>query len=90
MPRRNYKRCRDPEAAETAHGSQETIASEFFLNEIDEHLKYCLTGADQERNRMILWLYFRQGMSTKQSLDRKETDKILQSGLDYLNSRAGS
>ena len=60
------------------------------MNEIDEHLKYCLTGADQERNRMILWLYFRQGMSTKQSLDRKETDKILQSGLDYLNSRAGS
>jgi DNA-directed RNA polymerase specialized sigma subunit len=37
-----------------------------FSNEIDEHLKYCLTGPDQERDRMIFWLYFRQGMSAKQ------------------------
>ncbi len=36
------------------------------MNEIDEHLKYCLTGADQERDCMIFWLCFRQGMSTKQ------------------------
>jgi hypothetical protein len=37
-----------------------------LFTEIDEHLKYCLTGADQERDHMIFWLYFRQGMSTKQ------------------------
>jgi hypothetical protein len=46
----------DPEAAETAHGSQETIRFGVFLNEIDEHLKYCLTGADQERDHLIFWL----------------------------------
>jgi len=56
----------DPEAGEEVHGSQEKIAFEVFLNEIDEHLKRCLTGPDQERDRMIFWLYFRQGMSTKE------------------------
>src|SRR6266581_502237 len=56
----------EPEAGNEAHGSQDKIAFEVFLNEIDEHLKRCLTGADQERDRMIFWLYFRQGMSTKE------------------------
>jgi RNA polymerase sigma-70 factor (ECF subfamily) len=56
----------DPEAGKEVHGSQEKIAFEVFLNEIDEHLKSGLTGPDQERDRMIFWLYFRQGMSTKE------------------------
>ena len=37
-----------------------------LLKEIDEQLKHCLTGPDQERDRAIFWLYFRQGMSTKE------------------------
>jgi RNA polymerase sigma-70 factor (ECF subfamily) len=37
-----------------------------LLKEIDEHLKRCLTGPDQKRDRTIFWLYFRQGMSTKE------------------------
>src|SRR5436309_5937017 len=56
----------EPEAGNEAHGSEERIALGVFLNEIDEHLKHCLTGADQERDRMIFWLYFRQGVSTKE------------------------
>ena len=56
----------DPEAGQEVHGSQEKIAFEVFLSEIDEHLKRCLTGPDQERDRMIFWLYFRQGMSSKE------------------------
>ena len=54
----------DPEAGKEVHGSQEKIAFGVFLNEIDEHLKRCVTGPDQERDRMIFWFYFRQGMST--------------------------
>lgn len=49
-----------------AHASQETIDCGVLLNEIDEHLKRCLCGPDQERDRMIFWLYFRQGLSTKE------------------------
>jgi len=56
----------DPEAGTEAHGSEERIAFEIFLKEIDEHLKCCVTGPDQERDRTIFWLYFRQGMSTKE------------------------
>jgi RNA polymerase sigma-70 factor (ECF subfamily) len=56
----------DPEAGPEAHGSSEDIAQKIFLMEIDENLKRCLTGPDQERDRMIFWLYFRQGMSTRE------------------------
>jgi RNA polymerase sigma factor (sigma-70 family) len=56
----------DPEAGICVHGSEQKIAFEVFLNEIDDHLKRSLTGPDQERDRMIFWLYFRQGMSTKE------------------------
>jgi RNA polymerase sigma-70 factor, ECF subfamily len=56
----------DPEAGKEVLGSQERIAFGVFLYEIDEHLKRCLTGPDQERDRTIFWLYFRQGMSTKE------------------------
>jgi len=56
----------DPEAGMDIHGSEERIAFGVFLNEIDEHLKQCVAGPDQERDRAIFWLYFRQGMSTKE------------------------
>jgi RNA polymerase sigma-70 factor (ECF subfamily) len=56
----------DPEAGNEVDGSEERIAFEIFLKEIYEHLKHCLTGPDQERDRTIFWLYFRQGMSTKE------------------------
>jgi RNA polymerase sigma-70 factor, ECF subfamily len=56
----------DPEAGKEVHGSQERISFGIFLNEVDEHLKHALTGPDQERDRTIFWLYFRQGMSTKE------------------------
>jgi RNA polymerase sigma factor (sigma-70 family) len=56
----------DPEAGREVHGSQEKIAFGVFLNEIDEYLKHSLTGPEQERDHMIFWLYFRQGMSTKE------------------------
>lgn len=56
----------DPEAGNEVHGSEERIACEILLKEIDEHLKHCLCAPDQKRDRMIFWLYFLQGMSTKE------------------------
>ena len=56
----------DPEAGQKVDGSEKKIAFEIFLKEIDDHLKHALTGPDQERDRTIFWLYFRQGMSTKE------------------------
>jgi RNA polymerase sigma-70 factor (ECF subfamily) len=56
----------DPEAGKEVHGSEEKIAFEVLLHEIDEYLKRGVPGLDQERDRTIFWLYFRQGMSTKE------------------------
>lgn len=56
----------EPETGQGGHGSEERIAFQVFLNEIDEHLQRCLTGPDPERDRTIFWLYFRQGMSSKE------------------------
>jgi RNA polymerase sigma-70 factor, ECF subfamily len=56
----------DPEAGNDSYGSEEQIAWNLFLNEIDENLSRCLTGPDTDRDRMIFWLYFRQGMSTQE------------------------
>jgi RNA polymerase sigma-70 factor (ECF subfamily) len=56
----------DPQAGREIHGSEEKIAFGVVLQEIDQHLSRCLTGPDAERDRTIFWLYFRQGMSTKE------------------------
>ena len=56
----------EPEAGQEVHGSEEKIALEIFLKEIDEHFDNCLAGPDKERDRMIFWLYFRQGLSSKE------------------------
>ena len=56
----------DIEAGREVHGSQDRIAIQILLNQIDDHLKHHLTGDDAQRDRTIFWLYFRQGMSTKE------------------------
>lgn len=56
----------EPEAGEEVDGSERKMALAIVLNQIDERLKVSLTGPDQERDRMIFWLYFKQGMSTKE------------------------
>ena len=56
----------DVEAGREVYGSQDKIAFQVLLNQIDEYLKHHLTGDDPERDRTIFWLYFRQGMSTKE------------------------
>jgi len=56
----------DLEAGKEVRGSQERITFGVFLDEIDELLKRHITGPDQERDRVIFWLYFRQGMSTQE------------------------
>src|SRR5262249_24859126 len=56
----------DLEVIDEGHGAQGTITFAVVLREIDEHLRRCLTGPDQERDRMIFWLYFRQGMTVRE------------------------
>src|SRR5215469_8538724 len=52
----------DLEAGKEVYGSQDRIAFQILLNQIDEYLNVHLIGPDQQRDRTIFWLYFRQGM----------------------------
>jgi DNA-directed RNA polymerase specialized sigma subunit len=63
-----------PKQERRGHGSQEKNRFRTVFDEIDEHLKRCLTGPEQERDRMIFWLYFRQGMSTKEIASLRRSD----------------
>jgi RNA polymerase sigma-70 factor (ECF subfamily) len=56
----------DPEADPGTSGNEDRLVLEVLLNEIDEYLKRSTAGSDQERDRTIFWLYFRQGMSTNE------------------------
>jgi RNA polymerase sigma-70 factor (ECF subfamily) len=56
----------EPEARQGSAGSEPEIACNIFLAEIDSHLSDCLSGPQAERDRTIFWLYFRQGLSSKE------------------------
>ena len=55
----------EPEARQGSEGSEQTIALDILLSEIDEHLR-SQSGPDADRDRTIFWLYFRQGLSSKE------------------------
>lgn len=56
----------EPEAHAEVYGGYDAITREIFLREIDELLQSCMTGPDQQRDRTIFWLYFRQGMTNQE------------------------
>jgi RNA polymerase sigma-70 factor (ECF subfamily) len=43
--------------------SSSEIERQVLLNQIEHHLDQCAPGPDQQRNRMIFWLYYRQGLT---------------------------
>jgi len=53
----------DPQAQSESFGGQDAMEREVLLNEIDRCLEACSEGPDQERDRLIFWLYYQQGMS---------------------------
>lgn len=54
----------DPAAGRHVHGTEEQVGYEILVQQIDDILRTGLDGPDQERDRIIFWLYFRQGMTT--------------------------
>lgn len=53
------------EAAGSDGGSPAAMEQEILLNQIDEFLPCCSPEPDRARDRLIFWLYYRQGMSAK-------------------------
>ena len=55
----------NPSSGNKALGSQESMEHQVLLKEIDDCLNSCSGGPDGERDRLIFWLYYQQGMSAK-------------------------
>jgi RNA polymerase sigma-70 factor (ECF subfamily) len=55
----------DPRARSGSPGSAEAMEREVFLKQIDERLRNCAAGSNQERDCLIFWFYYLQGMSAK-------------------------
>jgi RNA polymerase sigma-70 factor (ECF subfamily) len=55
----------DPGSSTGSLGSPGAMERQILLKEIDQCLGNCSVGPDQERDRVIFWLYYQQGMSAK-------------------------
>jgi RNA polymerase sigma-70 factor, ECF subfamily len=55
----------EPPARSGDLGGEAAMEREILLKQIDQCLDTCSEGPDQERDRLIFWLYYQQGMSAK-------------------------
>jgi RNA polymerase sigma-70 factor (ECF subfamily) len=55
----------EPPAQSADMGGQAAMEREVLLKQIDHCLEACSEGPDKERDRLIFWLYYQQGMSAK-------------------------
>ena len=53
----------EPGASKKSHGGQETTEQEILVREIGACLEKCLRPPDTRRDRIIFWLYYRDGWS---------------------------
>jgi RNA polymerase sigma-70 factor (ECF subfamily) len=59
----------EPFAENGSLGSKDAMERELLLKEIDHCLEGCLAGPEQERDRLIFWLYYQQGLSARAIAD---------------------
>jgi RNA polymerase sigma-70 factor (ECF subfamily) len=56
---------RDPPAQSGSFGGPEAMDREVFLQQVHEQLQHCAAGSNQERDCLIFWFYYLQGMTAK-------------------------
>ena len=56
----------DARASVTADGSSGTMERQILLRQIDEALTHLTASPEQKRNRMIFFLYYRQGLTASE------------------------
>jgi RNA polymerase sigma-70 factor (ECF subfamily) len=55
----------DPAAQGDSFGGPKAMDREVFLKQVDNQLQDCAAGSNQERDCLIFWFYYLQGMSAK-------------------------
>lgn len=56
----------EPAARSSSDGGSEAIEREVLLKQIDRALQDCAAGANQERDCLIFWLYYQQGLTARE------------------------
>jgi RNA polymerase sigma-70 factor, ECF subfamily len=55
----------NPTSRAETFGSSAAMERTTLVGQIDRCLETCSVGADQERDRLVFWLYYQQGMTAK-------------------------
>jgi RNA polymerase sigma-70 factor (ECF subfamily) len=55
----------DPVARSDSFGGPEAMERKVFLKQVDDQLQDCAAGSHQQRDCLIFWFYYQQGMSAK-------------------------
>jgi RNA polymerase sigma-70 factor (ECF subfamily) len=73
----------EPQAHRGGFGSQGAMEHEVLLKQIDDRLRSCAAGPNQERDCLIFWFYYLQGMSAK-AIAALATIKLTAKGVEAV------
>jgi len=73
----------EPAAQSDSFGGPEAMDREVFLKQVDDQLRNCAVGSNQERDCLIFWFYYLQGMSAK-AIAALATIKLTAKGVETV------
>jgi RNA polymerase sigma-70 factor (ECF subfamily) len=73
----------EPAAQSGSFGGPEAMEREVFLKQVDGQLQNCAAGSNQERDCLIFWFYYLQGMSAK-AIAAVATIKLTAKGVEAV------
>jgi RNA polymerase sigma-70 factor (ECF subfamily) len=73
----------EPQAHDGGFGSSDAMDREVLLKQIDDRLRSCAAGPNQERDCLIFWFYYLQGMSAK-AIAALATFKLTAKGVEAV------
>jgi RNA polymerase sigma-70 factor (ECF subfamily) len=76
----------DPPSQSGSLGGPEAMEREIFLKQVDERLQACAAGSNRERDCLIFWFYYLQGMSAK-AIAELATIKLTAKGVESVITR---
>lgn len=73
----------DPAAQSASFGGPAAMDRDIFLRQVNDQLQNCAAGCNQERDCLIFWFYYLQGMSAK-AIAALATVKLTAKGVEAV------
>ena len=73
----------EPAAQDDSFGGPGAMNREVFLKQVDDQLQDCAAGSNQERDCLIFWFYYLQGMSAR-AIAALATVKLTAKGVEAV------